>query len=115
MSALFAPTNKPNCWLTLSLIFILIVDTNEIVNVAVYYASLCPYSRNYMINQFIPTWYKLSSIMSVSISPFGNCYIKIINNSTEPPDVEIDCQHGLQEFIGNSIMVSTVDNILNML
>jgi hypothetical protein len=36
---------------------------------------------------------------------FGNCYVKILNKTVDPPEVEFECQHGLQECIGNAIMV----------
>jgi hypothetical protein len=105
MSALTKTINKIFILLTLS--FLLVFSTNLInkVKVGVYYESLCPYSRSYVMNQLIPTWHKLSSIMTLNMNIFGNCYVKILNKTVEPPEVEFECQHGLQECIGNTIMV----------
>ncbi|CAG2117474.1 unnamed protein product [Medioppia subpectinata] len=73
------------------------------VKIDVYYESLCPYSKNFIVDQLIPTYNKVASIITVGLIPFGNAKWTKIENPNGNFDVEFTCQHGEQECIGNRI------------
>ncbi|CAG0894947.1 unnamed protein product [Darwinula stevensoni] len=64
------------------------------VNVAVYYESLCPDSRNFVLNQLQPTFNILpSNIMSTSYIPYGKAETITNHDGT----YSFKCQHGPEE------------------
>lgn len=43
----------------------------------VYYESLCPDSRNFLVNQLAPNWKSLSSFVDLRLVPFGKATVNI--------------------------------------
>lgn len=90
-----------------SLIITLIyANDNHKVDVTIHYEFICPHSRALIIEQAIPAWRKLSSIMNLELIPYGNTKVTIKDNSTVPPIFEFICQHGKRECEGNLLSVS---------
>ncbi len=74
------------------------------VQVNLYYESECPYSREFVLDQLVPTDAKLkkTGIMSLSMFPYGNAHY-VVDNKTK--DITFTCQHGVEECKGNMILV----------
>ncbi|XP_034469051.1 LOW QUALITY PROTEIN: gamma-interferon-inducible lysosomal thiol reductase [Hippoglossus hippoglossus] len=73
-------------------------QTTDPVVVGLYYESLCPGCRMFLVNTLLPTWVLLSDIMTLTLVPYGN--------AVEKPDGQkytFECQHGEQECLGNMI------------
>ncbi|CAN9503239.1 unnamed protein product [Ophioblennius macclurei] len=73
-------------------------QTDSLVQVDLYYESLCPACRMFLTQVLYPTWLMLNDIMSVSLVPFGNAK----ETSVEQKHT-FECQHGPQECLGNMI------------
>ncbi|KAJ8919003.1 hypothetical protein NQ315_016907 [Exocentrus adspersus] len=71
---------------------------SDTVKVSVYYESLCPASKQFIVEQFYPTYASLGEDIDVDLIPFG--FAEVVNNSGE---VEFTCQHGPEECYGNKI------------
>lgn len=71
------------------------------VNVSLYYESLCPGCRQFLVLQLVPTLILLQDIMNVELVPFGN--------AKETPEHKFVCQHGDDECLGNMIEACTLD------
>ncbi|KAM8874098.1 gamma-interferon-inducible lysosomal thiol reductase-like [Spinachia spinachia] len=67
------------------------------VSVTLYYESLCPDCRVFIVQQLFPTWTMLQDIMTVTLVPYGNARE---NPSATSPFI---CQHGEPECRGNLI------------
>lgn len=68
------------------------------IQVGLYYESLCPGCRQFLVEMLFPTWLLLNDIMTVDLVPYGN--------AAEKPDGQkfiFECQHGEQECLGNMI------------
>ncbi|RVE60975.1 hypothetical protein OJAV_G00165970 [Oryzias javanicus] len=72
--------------------------TAEPVQVGLYYESLCPGCRAFLVEMLFPTWNLLNDIMSVNLVPYGNAQEK-----TEGTKYVFECQHGEDECLGNMI------------
>ena len=48
------------------------IQGKEIVNIQVYYESLCPDSINFITKQLHPTYQTLGKYMNIEFIPFGN-------------------------------------------
>ncbi|XP_069013131.1 gamma-interferon-inducible lysosomal thiol reductase [Embiotoca jacksoni] len=73
-------------------------ETADLVQVGLYYESLCPGCRLFLTSVLFPTWVLLNDIMSVTLVPYGN--------AQEKPDGQkyvFECQHGEDECLGNMI------------
>ncbi|KAK6167363.1 hypothetical protein SNE40_021410 [Patella caerulea] len=68
------------------------------VKVDLYYESLCPYCRRFIINQLWPAYQKVKEILSITLVPYGNASEKKANGS-----YTFRCQHGANECYGNVI------------
>ncbi|CAH1107533.1 unnamed protein product [Psylliodes chrysocephalus] len=78
------------------------------VNVTVYYESLCPYARNFTINQLYPILQgNLSHYVNLELIPYG----KANRTSDINSDVSFNCQHGPIECYGNLIQGCSRDLI----
>ncbi len=53
------------------------VNDAPLVNISLYYESYCPGCQGFITDQLYPTWTELSSIMSVSLVPYGNAQVDI--------------------------------------
>uniref|UniRef100_UPI0037E6FDBC gamma-interferon-inducible lysosomal thiol reductase n=1 Tax=Semicossyphus pulcher TaxID=241346 RepID=UPI0037E6FDBC len=83
-------------------------QTDAPVEVALYYESLCPGCRLFLVEMLFPTWLLLNEIMTVTLVPYGN--------AREKPDGQkyvYECQHGEQECLGNMIETCLM-NMTNM-
>lgn len=47
----------------------------EPVQVGLYYESLCPGCREFLVEMIMPTWILLNDIMTVHLVPFGNAQV----------------------------------------
>ncbi|CAG2178909.1 unnamed protein product, partial [Oppiella nova] len=78
-------------------------SAEPLVQLNVYYESLCPDCKQFLTTQLIPNYKKLQSIMSVELVPFGWAKVARVNHTDGTFDVNFTCQHGVQECIGNLI------------
>jgi len=69
-----------------------------------YIESLCPDCREFITDQFMPTWNKVSSIMNVTMVPYGNAKEKFADGHWQ-----YTCQHGVEECLGNVIETCTLN------
>ncbi|KAJ8274025.1 hypothetical protein COCON_G00086500 [Conger conger] len=68
------------------------------VEVGLYYESLCPGCRMFLVKQLFPTWIMLQDIMNVQLVPYGNA-----QESFDGKKYKFTCQHGEDECLGNMI------------
>ena len=76
-------------------------QTPEPVSVTLYYESLCPFCRDFISEQFYPTWKLLhgTGILTVDMVPYGNAHEIELSDGTW----NYTCQHGPKECEGNVI------------
>ena len=67
--------------------------------VELYYEVLCPFSRDFMIQQFLPTYFKLRMYIQPVLIPYG----KANTTTSEQGQISFECQHGPAECNGNMI------------
>ena len=73
-------------------------STAQAVNFTLYYESLCGGCRDFIKQQYYPTFKLIGSIMNVHLVPYGNA-----EETQEGGKWVYDCQHGQEECIGNVI------------
>jgi hypothetical protein len=73
------------------------------LKVGVYYETLCPDSRKFIIDQFASAFPKVINLIEVKFVPFG-----FGNKTVNQTDgsISFECQHGEQECWGNKLHVS---------
>ncbi|XP_046719002.1 gamma-interferon-inducible lysosomal thiol reductase-like [Silurus meridionalis] len=70
----------------------------DLVNVTLYYESLCPDCQVFLAIQLMPTFIMLRDIITLELVPFGNAEEKQVGDK-----YEFTCQHGPDECLGNMI------------
>ncbi|KAF5891440.1 glycogenin-1-like isoform X2, partial [Clarias magur] len=78
----------------------------EAVNVSLYYESLCPGCRQFLVLQLIPTFIMLHDIMNVELVPYGNAEEKQVGDK-----YEFTCQHGPDECLGNMLETCILNKV----
>ncbi|XP_030607737.1 gamma-interferon-inducible lysosomal thiol reductase-like [Archocentrus centrarchus] len=73
-------------------------QTEDLIEVGLYYESLCPGCRQFFVLMLFPTAILLDDIMAVKLVPFGNA-----QESGTTGKYVFTCQHGEQECLGNMI------------
>ncbi|XP_007897114.2 gamma-interferon-inducible lysosomal thiol reductase [Callorhinchus milii] len=83
-------------------------DSAPPVEISLYYESLCPACRSFLVLQLYPTWLMLHSIMNVTLVPYGNAQEKLQSGKWA-----FECQHGEQECLGNMIEACLMHTLKN--
>ncbi|CAG9838439.1 unnamed protein product [Diabrotica balteata] len=77
-----------------------IIAQEQKVNVTLYYETLCPYARKFVVSQLHPTLEEhLSKYVNLEIIPYGKA--KTIYDGDK---ITFTCQHGPSECYGNQIL-----------
>ncbi|KAJ7308315.1 hypothetical protein JRQ81_008849 [Phrynocephalus forsythii] len=84
-------------------------EAAEPVSVSLYYESLCPACRTFLIFQLFPTWLMLGRIMNVTLVPYGNA-----KETEGPSGWRFDCQHGEDECLGNMMETCIIYELENI-
>lgn len=75
-------------------------SASDLVNLTLYYETLCPDCRAFMTGQLWKAYQEVSSIMNLTVVPYGNAK-ETWRNETKL--WEFYCQHGPDECFGNTI------------
>ncbi|MCJ8740447.1 hypothetical protein PDJAM_G00059240 [Pangasius djambal] len=78
----------------------------DLVNVSLYYESLCPGCRQFLALQLMPTFIMLRDIMTVELVPYGNAEEKQVGDK-----YQFTCQHGPDECLGNMIETCVLNKL----
>jgi interferon gamma-inducible protein 30 len=92
-----------------SALFLLLfsVDCHHVNNrLSIYYESICPDSRRFVLDQLIPTYDKLNQYLDIDLVPFGNANVSYPNHDFNP---YFQCQHGPNECYGNKAHACVID------
>lgn len=74
------------------------------VQISVYYETLCPDSKRFILDQLWPTYQAISDIITIDPIPYGKAYETELNNGT----FLFHCQHGPEECYGNIIQTCAI-------
>ncbi|CAH0394619.1 unnamed protein product [Bemisia tabaci] len=78
------------------------------VKVTVYYETMCPDSRNFFVNQLLPTYEEIPQLITLDLVPYGKA------STTKHGDkYEFSCQHGEGECYGNKLHACAINAITN--
>ncbi|CAL4068498.1 unnamed protein product [Meganyctiphanes norvegica] len=83
-----------------------LLHTHEPVRVHLYYEAMCPFCKQFNVEQLYPTWKELGDIMEVELFPFGNAKYEPSGSGWK-----FTCQHGPDECIANMIMACAKDKL----
>ncbi|CAF0776034.1 unnamed protein product [Rotaria sp. Silwood1] len=75
-------------------------DANDLVNLSIYYETLCPDCRQFITTQVWNTYQAILSIVNISFVPYGNAR-EVYRPETKL--YQFYCQHGADECYGNII------------
>jgi len=75
------------------------LDAHHVRNrMSIYYESICPDSRRFMLQQVIPLFDKFDQFVDLELIAFGNANVSYPNFDNKP---YFQCQHGPDECYGN--------------
>lgn len=77
--------------------------------VEVYYEVWCPDSRRFILDQALPAWEKLDSIVDLHWKPYGKASHS--KSETEKTGYHFECQHGPEECMGNMIHACAIKHV----
>lgn len=80
-----------------------------LVDLTLYYESLCPDCKVFVKEQLYPAYQKVGSIMNLTLVPYGNAQEK-----KDGDNWVFDCQHGAQECDGNMIETCAMAIVKNI-
>ena len=75
------------------------------VSIQIYYESLCPASKAYIMYQLFPAWQMFGSRLNIQYKPFG----KANWTASHHGEVVFNCQHGPAECFGNTIQACLLE------
>jgi len=79
------------------------------VKINLYYESLCPYCRNFIVSQLGPTFTKFKKYLDVELNPYGNARMR--PNPYKKGQYIFNCQHGEPECRGSIMEACIIDKL----